>query len=95
MIEFEADCSSIAVQYRKTIAQPSPIAKAVLDGDTEHPVILDGNFDERWGDCLFITNIASHLPYGHHRLCIKLTETHTDDVTPFYLVSVIVSRSMQ
>ncbi len=92
-LKFEAECSSIAVQYRKTIKQPSPIAEAVIDGDEEHPVILDGNFDERWGDCLFISNVAVHMPYGHHTVRIKLTETHDNDVTPFYLVSVIVSKN--
>ena len=92
-LEFEADCSSIAIQYRKTIRQPSPIAEAVVDGDNEHPVTLDGNFDERWGDCLFITNAAVHLPYGHHKVEIRLVKTHKNDITPFYLVSVIVSKN--
>ena len=34
------------MQYRKTISRPAVRAQAVLDGDVEHPVLLDGNFDE-------------------------------------------------
>lgn len=90
-ITFTADCKSFAVQYRKTIRQPASIAIAIVDGKEDEAVTLDGNFDERWGDCPFITTVAKDLPYGKHTLTIRVTETHEDDVLPFYLIGVITS----
>lgn len=49
---FGTDCRCIAVQYRRTVSGPAPKALAFVDGDMEHGVMLDGNFDEDWGDCL-------------------------------------------
>lgn len=90
-ISVSAECTGIAVQYKKTINLPAPIAKAVIDGDEDHPVILDANFDETWGDCLYIETVAKGLPLGKHTVKITIDETHEDDKLPFYLVSVIVS----
>ncbi len=42
----EGNC--IAVQYRKSVKLPAPVALAVVDDDTEHAVRLDANFDETW-----------------------------------------------
>lgn len=52
--------SELALQYRRTVSRPAPVAYAILDGDTEHPFILDGNFDEDWGDCLYIDTLMYH-----------------------------------
>lgn len=90
-IRFQITGSCFAAQYRKSVIQPTPIAKAVIDGDTEHAVILDGNFEEDWGDCLYITTLAEHLPYGEHTIEIQIETTHAQDKVPFYLVSVIGS----
>lgn len=38
-ISFEIECSCLAVQYRKSVQQPVPKAKAVIDGDEAHAVI--------------------------------------------------------
>lgn len=86
---FETECSCMAVQYRKTIYKPSPVAELILDGDTEHAVVLDGNFDEDWGDCLFLQKILHHAERGRHTVEIRIKETHSNDQTPFYLVSFI------
>lgn len=91
-ISFKAECTGIAVQYKKTINLPAPIAKAVIDGDEENAVVLDANFDETWGDCLYIETVAKHMPLGEHEIKITITDTHEDDKLPFYLVSVIVSK---
>ncbi len=91
-ITFEAEGSEIAVQYRKTVRQPAPVATAVLDGDAEHAVILDANFEETWGDCLFIQNLLVHGENKKHTVEITLSETHENDVSEFYLVSVIASH---
>jgi hypothetical protein len=90
-IGFNIDGSCIGVQYRKSIQKPTCVARAVVDNDVDNAVILDGNFEETWGDCLQLDTIAEHLPYGRHHVEIELIETHMDDKVPFYLVSVIGS----
>lgn len=90
-IRFQVEGSCIGVQYRKSVKKPAPIAKLVLDGDLSHPWILDGNFQEDWGDCLYLETAAEHIPFGLHTLEITITEAHKEDAVPFYLVSVISS----
>ena len=89
-ISFEIECSCLAVQYRKSVQQPVPKAKAVIDGDEEHAVILDGNFTEDWGDCLYLEPLLHHAEKKVHRIEITVTDAK-DIVRPFYLVSLIVS----
>lgn len=91
VISFEVQGSCIAVQYRKSVIQPTPVARAVIDGDVEHAVILDGNFEETWGDSLHIDTVAEHLSCKAHKVDIEIITTHEDDLVPFYLVSVIGS----
>lgn len=89
-ISFEIECSCLAVQYRKSVQQPVPKAKAVIDGDEEHAVILDGNFTEDWGDCLYLEPLLNHAEKKVHRIEITVTDAK-DIVRPFYLVALIVS----
>ena len=89
-ISFEIECSCLAVQYRKSVQQPVPKAKAVIDGDEAHAVILDGNFTEDWGDCLYLDPLLHHAEKKVHRIEITITDAK-DIVRPFYLVSLIVS----
>ncbi len=90
-ITFEVAGTEIAVQYRKSVNKPAPVAVAVVDSDEEHAVVLDANFEETWGDCLHIDTVAHHIQNGVHSVEIRLTETHEQDAVPFYLVSVIGS----
>ena len=89
-ISFEIECSCLAVQYRKSVQKPVPKAKAVIDGDEEHAVILDGNFTEDWGDCLYLEPLLHHAEKKVHRIEITVTDAE-NIVRPFYLVSLIVS----
>ena len=89
-ISFEIECSCLAVQYRKSVQQPVPKAKAVIDGDEAHAVILDGNFTEDWGDCLYLEPLLHHAEKKVHRIESTITDAK-DIVRPFYLVSLIVS----
>lgn len=89
-ISFEIECSCLAVQYRKSVQQPVPKAKAVIDGDEAHAVILDGNFTEDWGDCLYLEPLLHHAEKKVHRIEITITDAK-DIVRPFYLVALIVS----
>ncbi|BBF42854.1 putative xylanase [Lachnospiraceae bacterium KM106-2] len=92
LIQFEIEGTELAVQYRKTIHKPAPIAEAVIDGEEEHKIKLDANFDEDWGDCLYLQNLASNLPMGKHLVTIRIIESHENDQCPFYLVSLIGSH---
>lgn len=90
-IIFEVEGTEIAVQYRKSVNHPAPVAVAVVDGEEASAVTLDANFDETWGDCLYISTVAHHIEAGRHKVEIRLVETHENDAVPFYLVSVIAS----
>lgn len=91
-ISFEFEGTGVAVQYRKSVLHPAPVAQAVLDGNPSSAVILDGNFDETWGDCLFITTLAQDLPAGKHCLEIRITKAEPEPAAEFYLAAVLVSR---
>lgn len=88
-ITFRVEGTCIGVQYRKSVTQPTPIARISVDGD--HEMLLDGNFRETWGDCLYLDTVAEGLENKEHTVTIELVETHEDDKVPFYLVSVIGS----
>lgn len=90
-IRFEIEGTGIAVQYRKSVKHPACVAKVVLDGDEANAMTLDGNFDETWGDCLYITTVAKHIEDKKHTVEITITEGN-ESMIPFYLVSVIGSR---
>lgn len=90
-ITFKVSGSCIAVQFRKTIHKPAPIAVAVIDGDEENAVKLDANFDETWGDKLELYTLLEHGENKEHTVQIKITEAGDEDVSEFYLVSVIAS----
>lgn len=42
-------------------------------------------FYETWGENMKMSDVADGLPYGKHRLEIKVMETHENDTKPFYL----------
>lgn len=90
-IVFEIEGSSVAVQYRKSVVQPAPIASVIVDGVLSSKKMLNANFDQDWGDCLFIDTIVCHTESKKHTVEIEITEAHEDDKVPFYLVSVIGS----
>lgn len=88
-ITFLVEGSGIAVQYRKSVRQPAPIARITVDGTVS--MILDANFRETWGDCLYLDTVLAHGEDKVHVVEIELIETHANDAVPFYLVSVIGS----
>ena len=89
-ITFEVTGANIAVQYRKTVRKPAPIATLYLDGNRKEGITLDANFTEDWGDCLYLETILEHGADGKHKVEIEITETHENDAESFYLVSLIV-----
>ena len=90
-ITFTVDASCIAVQYRKTIRRPALRAQLVLDGDTLHPVVLDGNFEEDWGDCLYLQPILHHGEQKTHTVELTILPDKNKDPTAFYLLSLIIA----
>lgn len=88
-ITFTIKCTCVGVQYRKSVRQPTPIAKITVDG--AHELLLDGNFQETWGDCLYLDTVAEGLEAKEHTIQVEIVEAHENDAVPFYLVSVIGS----
>ena len=79
-----------AVQYRKSVKRPAPKAICIPDGDICKAVVLDGAFEEDWGDCLYLEPIR--LSAGVvHTLDIKITDATEEDASDFYLISVIIA----
>ncbi len=91
-ITFVVEASSLAIQYRRSVKQPAPIASVVIDGKTDKAVLLDGNFDETWGDKLELTTVLEHGERKKHTVQITIVEGEEMNKkmeVPFYLVSVI------
>ena len=88
-IRFEVEGSCIAVQYRKTIRRPALSARLTLDRATS--IFLDGNFDEDWGDCLYLEPVLHNGAWGTHTIEITALESEAEQPTPFYLLSLIVA----
>lgn len=89
---FHVTGTELAVQYRKTIHKPAPIAIAILDGDEATAVTLDANFLENWGDCLYLQELAQNLDEREHSIEIRIIKTQEEDLSDFYLVSIITGE---
>ncbi|MEY8411023.1 SGNH/GDSL hydrolase family protein [Lachnospiraceae bacterium 62-26] len=90
-IVFEEEAACIGIQFRQSVERPALRAKLILDGDEEHAWILDGNFDEDWGDCAQLVSILHHGEQKKHRIEIEVLDDALEDATPFYLMSLILS----
>ncbi len=90
-ISFIVNGSNIALQYRRTINKPAPVANVYVDGDKANSIRLDANFDEDWGDKLCLADILSGGAAGDHTVELEIADVPDDCKTPFYLVSIIVS----
>ena len=85
--------SCIAVQYRKTVSRPSCRAQLIIDENRENPIFLDGNFEEDWGDCLYLEPVLHHGRKGSHTIEIEILpqEETGKEITPFYLMALIIA----
>lgn len=90
-MELEVEGSCIAIQFRRTINLPAPVAKCVIDDEEEKAIILDANFDETWGDKLELMDVYEAPVSEKHKVSIEIIEDHPDDLGNFYLAGVIVS----
>lgn len=88
-ITFRVMAGNLAIQYRKTVRKPAPIATVYLDGDRKNGITLDSNFTEDWGDCLYLETILEHGDLREREVEIEITNASEDDAECFYLVSLI------
>ncbi len=84
--------TSLAIQYRKTVRHPAPKAICILDGDREHALLMEADFEEDWGDCLFLQIIPIREKQSAHTVEIEITEASEEDAETFYLLSVIYTE---
>ena len=82
---------SIAIQYRKTVNKPAPVAVAIVDGGRNNPAPLDANFEEDWGDCLYLQTVLNSSVKADHSLDIEIVSSTKEDKSSFYLVSIITA----
>ncbi len=89
-ITFELEGTGVAVQFRRSVQKPAPIAEIIVDGDPATRKLLDANFDETWGDKLELLTVTEHMSRGIHRVEVRLVEAQ-DAVVPFYLNAIIMA----
>ena len=54
-------------------------------------MLLEGTFDEDWGDCLYLEPVLHGGQRGAHTVAITVVEADGEGLTPFYLLSLIVA----
>lgn len=89
IVEVVASC--VAIQYRKTRTKPALRAKLIFDGDMDHGRILDGNFEEDWGDCLYLEPVLHHGARGRHCIEIEIMDDGLRNAASFYLLALILA----
>ena len=61
-------------------------------GTSHRPrILLDGNLDEDWGDCLYLQPVLHHGEHKTHTVELTILPTDTPDATEFYLMALIVA----
>ena len=88
---FTVEASELAVQYRRCVSKPAPVALAIVNGDEANAVRLDANFDEDWGDKLELTPVLIHGEKKSHTLEIRLVSGDASMPSTFDVISVIGS----
>ena len=83
--------SCIALQYRKSVQKPALCAIAILDGNQEQAFLLDGNFEEDWGDCQYLQVLLHHGENKVHQVEVEILPTEKKEAVAFYLMGVIVA----
>lgn len=73
-----------------------PVARAIVDGDLIHATVLDTNFEENWGDCLYLVPVLHHSVPGFHTVEIEIIEAPSAELREksgngFYLLSLITA----
>ena len=93
-ISFNIWGKDIYAQFKKTIIQPAPTAKySIYGGDNEliSSGQIDANFDETWGDKLFIQELVSGLELAEYKVEFEIESETAGLKAPFELISLIVN----
>ncbi len=90
-ITFRVKASCIALQFRRTVHHPAHKALAIVDGNEDGAILLDGDFDEDWGDCLYLQNLCEESETSEHTVTVRLIKEEKDAPLPFYLVSILTA----
>ncbi len=90
-IIFELKASCIAVQYRKSVTKPALSAELILNGDDAHPVLLNGNFEEDWGDCQYLQPVLHHGENKKHQIEIRILQEDIKEAVEFYLMGIAIA----
>lgn len=88
-LEFDIEAACLGIQYRRTIQHPAPSMKVFVDGVEK--AVLNGEFDETWGDLIALETIFENDDRQLHHIRLELIKTHEDDKLPFYLVAILAS----
>lgn len=84
-IVFQVKGTHFTLCYRKTNTMTAPQGIAIIDGDEDQAIPLDGNFTNGWGNWLYLHDLPVQEE-GTHTIEIRLTTTGSSD---FYLASLI------
>lgn len=61
-------------------------------GTSHRPrILLDGNLDEDWGDCLYLQPVLHHGEQKNHTVEITILPTEDETSTEFYLMALITA----
>lgn len=86
-LTYRVNARKISVQYRKTICRPAPRAEVLIDGVPAAELVSD--FEETWGDCLYLQDVWEADEAAEHLVTIRITEVPEQPGAPFYFVSLI------
>lgn len=86
-LTFRVTAKKISVQYRKTVHHPAPTAAVFVDGG--EAAQLKADFEETWGDCLYLQDVWEEEEAKEHTVTIRITNVFAPSCTPFYFVSLI------
>ena len=87
-ITFEVTGTMIAIQYRRTINKPAPVAEVMIDGEVV--LTLDANFNETWGDCLSLQDVLIAGEDTLHTVTVRIIKAENIK-SDFYLASIITA----
>lgn len=95
-MSWDVESNIVSVQFVKTVCKPAPIARITVDGGKNGEAVLDANFDEDWGDCMYTVPVYADTDASHHHIEIEIIKDHSEDEikdkSPFKLLSLTVSR---
>lgn len=88
-LEAEIEATCFGIQYRRTVKHPAPSMKVSVDGKVV--TVLNGEFDETWGDLIALETIFEEETPKKHMIRLELINVQKEDKLPFYLVSFLIS----